>query len=178
MPVGREASGAQAGHSGPLLEPHESVERLNREATYGDSIGRVPAAQSSVDDASRDEAGLDACDAGDVGVDGDPDGGDDSAGDERARDAASRTGGDGDDEAAVVVVHHAAYVAVSSLAVVVVVLDDAADAVAGGRDLLLTITLQCRRLSRQSHHSLHLHLRSAQFRHSHHRQCHATRQTH
>ena len=84
------------------------------------------------------------------------------------------------------VVHHAAYVAVSSLAsrlgvyfvtnkiskkshvfhmyiindpktVVVVVLDDAADAVAGGRDLLLTITLQCRRLSRQSHHSLHKH---------------------
>merc|ERR1711892_534281 len=84
--------------------------------------------------------------------------------DERARDAASRTGGDGDDEAAVVVVHHAAYVAVSSLAVVVVVLDDATDAVAGGRDLLLTITLQCRRLSRQSHHSLHL--RSAQLRHS------------
>ena len=42
---------------------------------------------------------------------------------------------------------------------VVVVLDDAADAVAGGRDLLLTITLQCRRLSRQSHHSLHLQLR-------------------
>ena len=46
---------------------------------------------------------------------------------------------------------------------VVVVLDDAADAVAGGRDLLLTITLQCRRLSRQSHHSLHLHLQLRYF---------------